>query len=771
MFRLSYDKPAREWLEALPLGNGRLGAMVYGEPLDGRIQMNEESVVYGGPVDRINPDSREHLEKIRTLIREEKIQEAEELALYTLSATPQSERPYQTLCDVFYKIKSEDKEIHSYTRELDLETGIAGSSFMQGNVTYRMEAFISKERDMLAVEFSSDCPQGISLSVLLTRGRFYNCTGKVDSSGIYLEGDLGKNGSDFCVRVKACSEGGEIRVLGEHLLAENADKVVLYINGVTTFPHRKEKIENCFDYLKKQLSALTLQDYEKIREKHIKRHRQEFGRSVLELETEEELKKLPVNERLLRVKEGKQDNGLISLYYAYGRYLMMACSQPGGLPANLQGIWCEKLEPIWDSKYTININTEMNYWLAEIGNLSECHEPLFTLLERMAENGKVTADRMYGCRGFVAHHNTDVWADTAPQDLAMAATYWVMGGAWLTTHIWKHYRYTCDRQFLKRMFPVLKACALFLLDFLVEDRGEMVICPSLSPENTYIMENGKTGRLCMSSTMDNAIVKDIFQQFLDSVEILGETDELTEQIKEVLKKLPGYKIGKYGQLMEWREDYEEWEMGHRHFSHIYPLFPSCQINEYDTPELVEACRVAIERRMKYGGGHTGWSCAWLINLYARLQVGDEALKYIYYLLGNLTAQNMFDMHPPLERIAGIPWVFQIDGNFGGACGIAQMLLQSHLDEIFLLPALPDEWKNGKITGICAEGGFVLDIDWKEGKLKEVMLYSKVGNEAVIRSSQHITVLHDRKKVESWRDDKNRLHFATRSGEAYCLISE
>lgn len=788
MNKIFYTDHAKEWLEALPLGNGRLGAMVYGEPFTGRIQMNEESVVYGGPIDRINPDAPKHFPEIRRLIKEGKIEEAEELSVYALSGTPQSQRPFQTLGEFSYRIQNSGGEISDYRRELDLEKGIVTVCCRQDGIAYTMKAFISLEADVLAVEFSADRPGCISMSGLLTRGRYYNCAGSAGENTVYIDGDLGKGGSEFCIQAKACVQGGSVQTIGEHLVIKEADRAVIYVNGVTTYPLREKKISDCYAYLQEQLSGLTCEGFEEVREAHIRRHSEMFGRSVLVLgagtaETGDapgeeeahlrpiaELDQLPTDERLRRIAEGGTDHGMAALYYAYGRYLLMSCSQPGGLPANLQGVWCEKLEPIWDSKYTININTQMNYWPAEICNLPECHQPLFEHLERMLENGKRTAREMYGCRGFVAHHNTDVWADTAPQDLAIPATYWVMGGAWLATHIWKHFRYTMDQDFLERMYPILFECVQFFGDFLIEDGENLVICPSVSPENTYIMKNGKIGRLCMSSTMDTAILRDILIQFLESERILGKQSELGEQAVRILERLPGFGVGRHGQLMEWREDYEEWEIGHRHFSHLYPIFPSNQINEYENSELLEAGKKALERRMEYGGGHTGWSCAWLINLYARFGDGDSAVKYIHDLLGKLTAPNMFDMHPPLDRIPGIPWVFQIDGNLGGACGIAQMLLQSHLDEIHLLPALPSSWKEGRVTGLCAEGGFEADICWQDGKLKEAILYAKKGGRAVLRCREKLTVSAAGKEVPVSVDEKGRYVWETQAGDVYRIGS-
>ena len=409
MNKLFYYDYAKEWIEALPLGNGRLGAMVYGEPFEGRIQLNEESVVYGGPIDRINPDAGKNISKIRRLIKEGRIEEAEELSVYALSGTPQSQRPFQTLGEFSYRMLHGGGEVSDYRRELDLETGTVTVSYVQDEIAYGMKVFISLEKDILAAEFFADRAGCLSMSGLLTRGRYYNCAGSVDEDTIYMDGDLGKGGSEFCVQAKACAQGGSVRTIGEHLVIKNADRIVIYLNGVTTYPLREKKIADCHGYLRQQLSGLDFGCFAGIRESHIRRHEEMFGRSVLELGTgNPELEMLPTDERLRRIADGGIDHGMVSLYYAYGRYLLMSCSQPGGLPANLQGIWCEKLEPIWDSKYTININTQMNYWPAEICNLSECHMPLFDHLERMAGNGKRTASEMYGCRGFVAHHNTEI---------------------------------------------------------------------------------------------------------------------------------------------------------------------------------------------------------------------------------------------------------------------------------------------------------------------------------------------------------------------------
>ena len=372
------------------------------------------------------------------------------------------------------------------------------------------------------------------------------------------------------------------------------------------------------------------------------------------------------------------------------------------------------MKPAWDSKYTININTEMNYWPAETCNLSECHLPLFDLIKRMVPNGRKTAKEMYGCKGFVAHHNTDMWADTAVQDIWNTSSYWVMGAAWLCTHLWTHYQYTGDKEFLKEAFPIMRESAEFFLDFLVEDEGYLKTCPSVSPENIFILPNGETGANTSGVTMDNQILRDLFSQCIEAAEVLEVDDEMNNQIKEAITKLVPTQIGKYGQIMEWAEDYEEVEKGHRHISHLYGLHPSDQITVDNNPDLAEAAKVTLERRLSHGGGHTGWSRAWIINLYAKLWDGEEAYENLIALYSKSTLPNLFDNHPP----------FQIDGNFGATAGIVEMLVQSNADRTLLLPALPKAWDSGHIKGICIVGGAEIDISWKDGNLTECIVYAK-----------------------------------------------
>jgi alpha-L-fucosidase 2 len=508
---------------------------------------------------------------------------------------------------------------------------------------------------------------------------------------------------------------GEVKAVGEHLICEKADQITIYVAAATSF--REPDVRSA---VKNKLEKALEKDYETIKKDHIHDYRQYFDTCRLELDYDASKDRLTTDERLHAISKENSDGGLIQTYFDFGRYLLISSSRPGTLPANLQGIWNPSMTPPWGSKYTININTEMNYWPSEVLGLSKCHEPLFDLLKRMEKRGRKTAETMYGCRGFVAHHNTDLWADTAPQDMYIPATYWVMGGAWLCTHIWEHYEFSGDETFLREMYPVIKSAVLFFLDFLVEKDGEYVTCPSVSPENTYILPDGTKGCICYGATMDNEILRDLFDICLAAGNLLHEDETFLKPVREVRSRLPKLKIGTEGQLLEWMEEYEEAEPGHRHVSHLYGLYPSSQIQMGVTPDLTQAAKKTLQRRREHGGGHTGWSRAWMICMYARLWEGEEAYQNLLLLLQNSTLDNLLDYHPP----------FQIDGNFGAAAGIAEMLLQSvgrperEKNQVVLLPALPKAWKKGSIRGICTRGGGIFDLSWEDGVLKEVRVRTK-----------------------------------------------
>ena len=546
------------------------------------------------------------------------------------------------------------------------------------------------------------------MAASLQRGSFYETTTHTDDT-LLISGRLGGGDETFCAGMCFVISDGTQTGMGEHLLAEHSSSITVLLTAATTFRHKNPE-----ETVKETLKKAAFIPYEKLKEKHIKEYRSYFDRMHLSLPYDSSLDALPTDERLARIDKEHPDNGLINTYFDFGRYLLISSSRGDCLPANLQGIWNDSLSAPWGSKFTININTEMNYWPALSCRLADCEKPLFTHMLRMLENGKQTANKMYDCRGFVAHHNTDLWGDTAPQDIYIPATYWVMGGAWLATHIWNYYSYTKDLDFLKEMYPFLRECVAFFMDFLIEVNGELVTCPSVSPENTYIMEDGTQGRLSYGVTMDNEILHELFDHFEKASTLLEEPDnDFCEKAKETAERIPKIKIGKHGQIMEWMKDYDEAEPGHRHISHLWALHPAFQITPDGTSDLCDAAKITLQRRLSKGGGHTGWSRAWIMNMYARLWDGENAYKQLLLLFSNSTLPNLFDTHPP----------FQIDGNFGSIAAITEMLLQSREDKTILLPALPNAWQDGFVRGICGRENIRYDIRWSKGVLSDVTLHA------------------------------------------------
>ena len=779
---LWYDEPAKKWEEALPVGNGRLGAMVFGKYGEERIQLNEETLWSGGPYSTVVRGGSKVLPEIQRLIFEGKPIDAHKLFGRHLMGNPVEQMKYQCLANLHLFFENE-KEVTDYKRWLNLETAAAHVEYSVHGIRYRRDITASAPDQVIVVRITADTPGQISFRAQLrgvrntahsNYGNDYFRMDGIGNDGVMVNGKsadyLGVEGLlRYRAQLKAVPEGGSMDVIGDELFIKRADAVTLYFAAATNFINYNDVSGDQVARVIETFKEIEGKSYNDIWKAAIEDYQSFYQRVSLKMAATPN-SVLPTDDRMAAV-EKNSDPSLAALAYNFGRYLLISSSRPGTEPANLQGIWNESQNPSWDSKYTTNINTEMNYWPAESGNLSDCAEPLIRMVKELTDEGSQVAWEHYGAGGWVFHQNTDLWRVAAPMDGPTWGTFTV-GGAWLTTHLWEHYLYTLDKDFLQEVYPVIKGCVDFFMDFLVEHpNGKWLVTnPSNSPENppkgpgyNYFFDEVSGfwyfTTICYGATMDMQILTDLFGYYAEACRILGRDQAYAKQVMAARARLVPPLIGKDGTLQEWTEDYEQLEDKHRHFSHMYGLYPGNVISVNRTPELIDGCKRVLEQR---GDGGTGFSRGWKMALWARLYDGERAHKIFKgYIKEQAYPQLFAKCYTPL----------QVDGTFGVTAGITEMLMQSHEGVIDLLPALPDNWSHGQFDGVCARGAFELDIEWCEGEITRVEVLSKRGRACRINPKVNMRVISEGKRIRSKKHKDGSIEFTTRAGETYTLVRE